>query len=117
MAQLKTRTLDMAKNIYIATIQAHHTHGLGHDKNGHTLKLDFEQVAGESIEAALMFEMKLQMEEDAGQVSRVMYLNREYRIGYGKAISGQAVEIPDRELTEMEQAFFDGYSRGLSERV
>lgn len=102
---MKQSTKELAKNIYVATIAAHYHHGLNDG-----LKLNLKQVAGESVEAALTFDLTIQAEEDHGAVTKVMQANNSFSQGFvcGHANDSEALA----DLIKQSPEHADSFQRG-----
>ena len=104
------KTKEFAREIYVATIAAHHTHGL---EKGH--KLNFEQVAGEAIEAALFFVKAVQNECNDRTVTKVMELNEAHKAGFLAFRQGMPLAVPEDLPEHLHRAWCYGYETASNE--
>jgi hypothetical protein len=104
----------LAAEVMARTIHAHYVHGLEHGA-----RLNLEQIAGESVEAAIALDQALESEASTGSVSHVMALNRAARAGYAAAMAGHAsVDIINEDGdADIAQAAQDGYTQGLAAKA
>lgn len=108
MAAMHESVKQLAATIYTATIAAHYNHGL---ERG--LKLNLKQIAGESVEAALTFNLTIQAEEEHGAVTQVMQTNAAFSQGFvcGRANDSEALGA----LIEQSPEHRDSLQRGWVE--
>lgn len=105
MAKISPATRMVAQEVFVATIAAHYHHGLLKGQ-----KLNLTQIAGESVEAALTLEKKLQEEHDHGAVTAVMEANNAFSQAFVAGMGGHSIE----ELCAKRPEFVDTYRRGYA---
>lgn len=94
----------LAATIYAGTIQAYYTRGVEPGT-----RLNFEQIAGESIEAALRFEAMTEREDKTGSVTKVMQLNDAHRDGYIAFMQGMPKAAPETLSDELQASWKRGW--------
>ena len=111
MAKISPSTRMLAQEVFVATIAAHYQHGL---ERG--LKLNLTQIAGESVEAALTLEKKLQDEHDHGVVTAVMDANNAFSQGFVAGRAGHDIEELIGKRPELADNYRRGYAAGEEDR-
>lgn len=104
----------LAADIMARTVHAHYVHGIEHGT-----RLNLEQIAGESVEAAIALDEALESEANTGSVSKVMALNRALRAGFAAAMAGEtSVDIINEDGdADIAAAAQEGYSKGLQAKA
>lgn len=101
---MKKETIALAESLYVATIAAHYKHGLRPGE-----RLNFAQIAGESVEAAIRFNKTVDSEEARGTVTAVIEHNDAHLAGYATFHRGETDAVPEGMRADLKASWLKGY--------
>lgn len=104
---MKKETIALAESLYVATIAAHYQHGIA---PGETL--NFDQIAGESVEAAMRFAKCVHAEQEHGKVTNVMMHTDAHRAGLNAFFRQEPRTAPEGMEEEFVSSWLGGWDVG-----
>jgi len=105
--KLEANVISLAERLYVETIGAHYRHGIA---PGETL--NFDQIAGESVEAAMRFTKCVRAEQEHGKVTNVMMHTDAHRAGFSAFFRSEPRTAPESMNEEFVSSWLGGWDAG-----